>query len=418
MEGFMKRMIKTIAFVFVGLSLVALTLAGCAKKSAGENKLIIFQSKVEITAQLEEAAKAYQKETGVEVEVWSTTGDDYFLQLRNRLSNNQGPDIFNLRTDAEIGQMANYLEDLGSLSFTTKIAADLLGKTGDKVIGIPYTVEAFGLVYNKSLIDASAITGYDAFAAMMREQKAKGINGVGLSQEAYFLIGHILNTPFALQSDVRGFIDRLNSGDVTMAATQEFVEFARFMTAIRDYSYNPLEVNYDRECGDFATGKTAAIHQGNWAYPMFTDYEVDFSMAFMPLPLAGNDKLAVGVPSWWCVNSQVSDTRKKLAKDFIEWLYNSDTGKQYLYGEFQFIPVVSGADSDSLDPLSADVSRFASSGKILPWAFNYWPAGIIEVHLAPVAQQFFAPAGGAASAMSEAEFLAALDKAWAAANNR
>jgi raffinose/stachyose/melibiose transport system substrate-binding protein len=412
MEDFMKRMIKTIAFVFVGLSLVALTLAGCAKKSAGENKLIIFQSKVEITAQLEEAAKAYQKETGVEVEVWSTTGDDFFLQLRNRLSNNQGPDIFNLRTDAEIGQVANYLEDLGSLPLASKIAGDLLGKAGDTVIGIPYTVEAFGLVYNKSLINASAITGYDAFAAMMRDQKAKGINGVGLSQEAYFLIGHILNTPFALQSDVRGFIDRLNKGEVTMSTTPEFVEFARFMTAIRDYSYNPLEVNYDRECGDFATGKTAAIHQGNWAYPMFADYALDFSMAFMPLPLAGNDKLAVGVPSWWCVNSQVSPERKQLAKDFIEWLYNSDTGKKYLYDEFQFIPVVSGADAGSLDPLSADVSRFASSGKILPWAFNYWPAGIIEVHLGPVAQQFFA------SKMSEAEFLAALDKAWAAANNR
>lgn len=410
MEGFMKRIIQSIVFVFVGLSLIAF--AGCAKKSADENKLIIFQSKVEITSQLEEAAAAYQKETGVEVEVWSTTGDDYFLQLRNRLSNNQGPDIFNLRTDAEIGQVANYLEDLGRLSIAGRIAPDLLGKTGNKVIGIPYTVEAFGLVYNKNLIDASTVTDHNSFAAMMREQKAKGINGVGLSQEAYFLIGHILNTPFALQSDARGFIDRLNKGEVAMSDTPEFVEFARFMTAIRDYSYNPLEVNYDRECGDFATGKTAAIHQGNWAYPMFADYAVDFPMAFMPLPLAGNDKLAVGVPSWWCVNSQVSEDRKARANAFIEWLYTSETGKRYLYDEFQFIPVVSGAAAPSLDPLSADVSRFASSGKILPWAFNYWPAGIIEVHLAPVAQQFFA------SQMTEAEFLAALDKAWATANNR
>jgi raffinose/stachyose/melibiose transport system substrate-binding protein len=412
MEVYMKRMIQSIVFVLAGLSLVMPVLTGCAKKSAAGDKLIIFQSKVEITSQLEEAAKAYQQEKGVEVEVWSTTGDDYFLQLRNRLSNNQGPDIFNLRTDAEIGQMANYLEDLGGLSVTQKIAGDLLGKTGNKVIGVPNTVEAFGLVYNKSLIDASKVTNYDTFVTMMREQKAKGINGVGLSQEAYFLIGHILNTPFAIQKDVRGFIDRLNKGEVKMADTPEFLEFARFMTAVRDYSYNPLEVNYDRECGDFATGKTAAIHQGNWCYPMFADYQVQFQMAFMPFPLAGNDKLAVGVPSWWCVNSQVPEARKKLAKDFIEWLYNSETGKKYLYNEFQFIPVVSGANAGSLDPLSADVSRFASAGKIIPWAFNFWPAGIIEVHLAPVAQQFFT------SKMSAEEFLAALDKAWAVANNR
>jgi raffinose/stachyose/melibiose transport system substrate-binding protein len=405
------KQVKTLAGVCVALGLSLMVLAGCAKKQSDGDKLIIFQSKVEITTQLEAAARAYQQEKGVEVEVWSTTGDDYFLQLRNRLATNQGPDLFNLRTDAEIGQMANYLEDIGSVSVTGNIAGDLLGKSNGKVIGIPYTVEAFGFVYNKSLIDASGITGYDSFTAMLREQKAKGINGAGLSQEAYFLIGHILNTPFAIQSDVTGFIDRLNKGEVKMADTPEFQEFARFMVAIRDNSYNPLELNYDRECGDFATGKTAAIHQGNWCYSMFASYNVNFEMAFMPFPLAGNDRIAVGVPSWWCVNSQTSDAKKQLAKDFIEWLYTSETGQKYLYDEFQFIPVVSGANAGSLDPLSADVSRYASSGKIIPWAFNFWPAGIIEVHLAPVAQQFFT------SRMSAGEFLAALDKAWITANN-
>jgi raffinose/stachyose/melibiose transport system substrate-binding protein len=406
MEDFMKQFVR-ISILVAGLALI---LTGCSNKQSGGSKLIIFQSKVEITAQLEAAAQAYQKETGVEVEVWSTTGDDYFLQLRNRLANNQGPDLFNLRTDAEIGQMSAYLEDIGGLSVAKSITSDLLGKSNGTVIGIPYTVEAFGFVYNKNLINASTVTDYNSFVAMLKDQKAKGINGAGLSQEAYFLIGHILNTPFAVQSDVTGFIDKLNSGAVKMADTPEFQEFARFMVAIRDNSYNPLEVNYDKECGDFATGKTAAIHQGNWSYPMFADYNVNFQMAFMPFPLAGNDRIAVGVPSWWCVNSQVSNERKQLAKDFIEWLYNSETGKKYLYGEFQFIPVVQGADAGSLDPLSADVSRYASSGKIIPWAFNFWPAGIIEVHLAPVAQQFFA------SKMSAGEFLTALDNAWVAAN--
>jgi raffinose/stachyose/melibiose transport system substrate-binding protein len=412
MEEYMKHVVKPRTLISIALGLGLLVFTGCSRKGTGENKLIIFQSKVEITTQLEEAAAVYQQETGVEVEVWSTTGDDYFLQLRNRLANKQGPDIFNLRTDAEIGQMTNYLEDLGGLSVGRKITGELLGKSEGKVIGIPYTVEAFGFVYNKSLVDASKITGYDAFTAMLRDQKAKGINGAGLSQEAYFLIGHIMNTPFAVQKDIMGFIDRLNKGQVKMADTEEFKEFARFMVAIRDNSYNPLEVNYDRQCGDFATGKTAAIHQGNWCYPMFADYKVNFQMAFMPFPLTGNDRLAVGVPAWWCINSQVSDARKKLAKNFIEWLYSSETGKKYLYDEFRFIPVVQGAQSNSLDPLSADVSRFVSSGKIIPWAFNFWPAGIIEVHLAPAAQRFFA------SKMSAGEFLAALDKVWAAANKR
>lgn len=47
------------------------------------SKITIFQSKVEISEQLEALAKEYEKETGVEVEVWGTTGDDYFQQYTN-----------------------------------------------------------------------------------------------------------------------------------------------------------------------------------------------------------------------------------------------------------------------------------------------------------------------------------------------
>ncbi len=78
----------------VGIILVLFSLVlGCTKKDADENKFIIFQSKVEITAQLEEAAKAYQAETGVEIEVWSTTGDDYFHQFQ--------PSVFRLLHNAD-----------------------------------------------------------------------------------------------------------------------------------------------------------------------------------------------------------------------------------------------------------------------------------------------------------------------------
>mgnify|MGYP000890508745 FL=1 len=40
-------------------------------------KIVVFQSKVEITDQLEAMAKDYESETGVQAEVWGTTGDDY-----------------------------------------------------------------------------------------------------------------------------------------------------------------------------------------------------------------------------------------------------------------------------------------------------------------------------------------------------
>ncbi len=76
---------------------VLLSLSACAGKdndkgSEGEaTKIVLFQSKVEIIDQLEDMAEAYKEETGVEIEVWGTTGDDYVQQLKTKLANNQGP---------------------------------------------------------------------------------------------------------------------------------------------------------------------------------------------------------------------------------------------------------------------------------------------------------------------------------------
>lgn len=397
----------------VGIILVLFSLVlGCTKKDADENKFIIFQSKVEITAQLEEAAKAYQAETGVEIEVWSTTGDDYFHQFKTRMANNQGPALFSITPGAEAAEMGNYMEDLSGLPFVKDISDSLLVTHNGKVTGIPYTVEGFGWVYNKNLADPSRIRDYASFVDFLRTAKANGINGAGLSQESYFLIGHILNTPFAVMPNMESYMDRLAKGEVKMADTREFQEFARFYAAIRDNSYNPMEVNYDRECGDFATGKTAAIHQGNWCYGMFADYNLNFEMGLMPFPLLGNDKLAVSVPTVWGVNSQATEKQKQLAKDFLTWLYTSANGTRFLTEKFGFIPVVKGQTSNSLDPLSAEVARYVSENKTIPWATNLYPAGIVDTYLLPAAQRFFT------STMSPEEFLVSLDRAWAQATGR
>lgn len=370
-------------------------------------KIIVFQSKVEIIDQLKALAEEYKAETGVEVEVWNTTGDDYLQQLKIKLGNNQGPTVFSLAPGSESNDLSSYLADLNDLSFVGDIAENMADEKDGKVVGIPYTVEGFGMVYNKDLIDASKVTDFASFETMLKDQKAAGINGFSLSSESYFLIGHILNTPFALQADPGAYVDQLIKGEVTMEETPEFVEFAKFMEAIRANTNNPLEVKYDKETGDFAMGKSASIHQGNWCYGMFADYDVKFDMSMMPLPISGNDKIAVSVPTCWYVNSQATEAEIQAGKDFIEWMYTSETGKKYLMDEFGFIPVVANMENKNLDPLSQAVAEYTNAGKTIPWPMNtYWPAGIVDVYLVPVAQEFFT------TDMTGTEFLQALNNAF------
>ncbi|MBB6730480.1 sugar ABC transporter substrate-binding protein [Cohnella zeiphila] len=372
-------------------------------------KISLFQSKVEIAEPLEALAKTYQKETGNEVEVWGSAGDAYATQLQAKLAAGEGPTIFSVATGEEADKFKSYYADLSNEPYVKDIAPDMALKDGDKVVGVPYGVEGFGLVYNKSLVDPKDVTDLDSFTKTLEKLKADGKAGLSLSQEAYFLIGHIINTPFALQSDPQGFIDKLNKGEVKMADTKEFQEFAKFMEAIRADTPNPMEVKYDSQMGDFATGKTAMVHQGNWSYSMLADYgDLGFDVGMMPLPLAGNDKIAVGVASNWVVNAKADPDEIKAANAFLNWLFTSDSGKNAIVNEFKFIPAMTNIEASNLDPLSQIVYEATKSGNTIPWAMNYFPQGIIVNDLAPAAQEFFMNKN-----MTGEQFLQNLDAAWA-----
>ena len=131
------------------------------------------------------------------------------------------------------------------------------------------------------------------------------------------------------------------------------------------------------------------IHQGNWCYSMFTDYDVSFDMGITAVPIEGNAKISVSVPTAWYVNTDASDDEKALAKDFLNWLYTSETGTGYLMNNFGFIPVVDGMTSETLDPVSQSVADAVASGDTIPWVMTDWPAGIVTTDLAPIVQQFF-----------------------------
>ena len=411
-----KKMKKKSLALLLALTMTVSCLSGCGGQSAASNdknvateeadtneassesveevsegeygKLVIFQSKTEIMDKLNQCAEDFTEETGIEVEVWETSGDNYFTDLKTDLSTEAGPTLFSLAPGSESVEMADYLEDVSDLSFIDKVSAGMVDEVNGKKVGIPYTLEGFGLVYNSSLIDATSLNSTDALISYLEKAKADGINGLGFSQEDYFLIMHVLNTPFAIQADPADYLAKVLAGEERMYDNDAFKEFASFMEAVRANCTNPADITYDNNCGDFATGKTAMIHQGNWCYSMFADYDVSFDMGIAALPLLGNNKVAVSVPAAWYVNVDASNEEKAAAKKFLEWLYTSETGKNYLMAEFGFVPVVEGMTSDTLDPISNAVAEVAAKGDTIPWSMANWPAGISS-SLAPIVMQFY-----------------------------
>lgn len=372
-------------------------------------KITLFQSKVEIAEALENLVAKYKEETGNEVEVWGSAGDAYITQLQTKLAANEGPTIFSVQPGAEAEKFASYYHDMSNEPYAKYISPNMALEIDGKIVGMPIGVEGFGLVYNKALYDPATVKDTSSLVKALEQFKADGINGLSLSQEAYFLIGHIINTPFALQEDPVAFIEKLNKGEVKLSEVAEFQEFAQVMDAIRANSVNPMEITYDTQMGDLATGKTAIVHQGNWSYGMLADYdEIEIGMA--PLPIAGNDKLAVDIPAGWVINNTASEEQIKAANAFIDWLYTSDTGKNTIVNDFGFIPAVTTIEPTGLDPLSQEVFNASQAGNTIPWALNYFPQGIIINDLAPLTSEFFLNAS-----MTPEQFLQKLEEVWAKA---
>lgn len=375
----------------------------------GDIKLSIFQSKVEIAESLEAVAANYTASTGIEVEVWGSAGDDYRNQLQAKISSGEGPVIFSLGGKTELDQFSQYVTDLSNESYVQNIAdgMSLVSEDGT-VYGIPYGVEGYGLVINTDLVDpTSDLASTDTLSALFDQLSNDGVAPLLLSSENYFLIAHILDTAFGMQDDPQDFIDKLNSGEAKMADEPIFQDLAKVLEDIKNKSTNPLEITYDSQIAAFAEGEAAMIHQGNWAYGMFSDYDVAFDMTLAALPISGNKKIPVGVGGYWCINSDADEAQLVAAKDFFNFLFDSDEGMDILINDFGFIPAFTNAAFSTEDPLSLAVFEYVKNGETIPWTNSTWPQGIIDTSLAPEAQNFFSD-----PSMTGEEFLKALDTAW------
>ena len=130
-----------------------------------------------------------------------------------------------------------------------------------------------------------------------------------------------------------------------------------------------------------ATGKVAVIQQGNWAYGEINkiDEATAKNLTLLPMPIGGDNQDAAMVSilsQYWTVNSKASDAEKTAAKDFLNWLYQSDEGKDIIVNSFGFIPVFDNyGDLTPSDPLSKAVVDLSSSGKVVNAVFKGTPDG-------------------------------------------
>ncbi len=395
------------------------TNAPTGEKSDSNEKvtLNIFQFKVEIAEDLEQLAKEYEKENpNVTVNVQTVGGGaDYGAALKAQFASGNEPDIFNNGGFAEAQTWLNKLEDLSDQPWVDHVysSAKIPMTVDGKIYGQPLNLEGYGFIYNKDLFDKAGITvlpkTLDELEQAVKQLNDAGITPFSIGYGEWWVLGiHLLNIPFAQQSDADAFIQGLNTGTDKIPGNEKFEQFMELFDLTIQYgNKNPLTTDYNTQVTQFAAGQTAMMQQGNWTTNMIYEISPNIKMGFLPIPINNDaeamDKLPVGVPNNWVVNK--NSANKEEAKKFLNWMVSSDVGKTYIVEKFKFIPAFDNIEAKGLGALADDIIKYSNENKTLSWNWFKYPDGVIN-EFGSIMQAYV---GGQST---EEQFLNDLQAAW------
>ena len=392
------------------------------KKSSGK-ELRLVNGKIEVDAQLKELAAAYEKETGVKVNIESMGGGiDIQGTLKGYFQADNMPDIFVNGGDTDFKNWEGHLVDMSNEKWVSDTEAAYKDKDG-KVVGFPYTTEAIGLAYNadvleKAGIDPKSITGPDsmkkAFETLDSKKDELGLTAVvGYVAEAtnlYWSTGNHLFGVYedgGLKRDDTKYFDLLEQGKIDK---DRFSKYADMVELFNKYADPALLVSgtYDQQIQNFSAGKYAFVTQGSWIGATMTNddkeqYEAagKFKVGMIPYAFEeGIDTIQTNSPSWWAV---FDNDNKEEALKFLQWV-SEDEGQKILVQKAGFVSPFKSISYVAEDPFAQTITDYTKAGKTSAWHWLGNKEGLAQNALGVVYQDF------ASGNLDKAKFVDTVEK--------
>jgi len=433
----MKKSMKLGALALA--STLSLSLIAIATPSASANTCprkatvtMLGTIKPEIQDQFLAAVSDYNKSQNCYT-VKSVPGDRKLTFLQNvtpMYAAKNAPTI--MYTLQEIPDMADKVMDLKTTRIARLVSKDLLATAniGGRQVGVPSTAEAFGLLYNKKVLDKAGVdpskinTRADLEAAFKKVEasgkKALHFSAIWWSLGAHFT--NIMHTTAGSTKEARfKGLDDLVDGKANLANSTAFKNWLATFDLLKKYNtgkVNLTDTEYDASIANLSGGDYAFMFQGNWTEPNLITASKGDDFGIMPLPISnnakdyGNTQIPVGIPGYFMIDAQQSTTwQRKGAIDFLTWLYTSPAGQKRVAGPVEeggmnFIPVYKGFKIEPKTYMAKEISKFVVGNKTLDWMNSYYPAGLQEEVGKVSMQQYFT------DKISSAELAKAIENAW------
>ncbi|NLJ18916.1 extracellular solute-binding protein [Globicatella sulfidifaciens] len=364
-------------------------------------EISILLTKPEITQQFEETAATFTEETGVKIDVIPLGGQVVMERMTTLYSSGNAPTI--TLANMEIEAFKDSLLDLADEPWADTIDDQYfqLVNYDGVILGQPLTVEAFGFIYNKEVLDEatggfdpSTIRTHDDLRAVFEQVDAlDGVDALTVSPVDWSLGAHLTNPLFAAQSpefeERQQFMQDAIDGKVTFIEDEIFngwVDTIDLMKEFNKHKNAPLAPAYEDAPLELATGQVGFWFMGNWAYPQLQEVNPDGEFGFIPVVLSnneedyGNSQISIGAPSYWVIDAdQSTKEEQEAAKLFLNWLVSSESGKDHYVNTLNLIPVSSNFDTAPNDPLSQDIAKYMEAGNALDFSVSYYPTDAMNV---------------------------------------
>ena len=361
--------------------------------------MILGTIKPEIQEPFEEAVKTYnESQDEYEVVIIPRDGDPVQMMTSLFASGNM-PTIVNMGQEFSLFQESSCDvtdAEFSQLAFEgTKADVTVDGR----VYGMPITIEAFGLLYNKAVLDEAIGGDFDPATIDTRSALAEllaQVDALDSTEAAIHVSGldwslgaHFTNVMFTDQSaDAAArlaFIDSLRAGTADLANNAVYNGWLETLDMLLAYNQNagsPLAPTYDDGVLALADGEVGFWFMGNWALPNLLEANPDVEYGILPVPISdnpddyGNAQISIGVPSNLVIDCEQSTPEQQAgAIDFLNWFITDPVGQDYWVNQFNFLPVFEGITISPADAMSNQIIAYAANGQSLQWMNNRYPAG-------------------------------------------
>jgi len=363
--------------------------------------------KPEVDSVWQQIAAQYTNETGVPVKVVTAANNTYEQTLMSEIANKDAPTLFQINGPVGYQNWKDYCADLsGSQLYDWLLDKNMVVEGDDgKIYGIAYVVEGYGIIYNNSIMNKyfaldgakaasmDEIKNFQTLKAVVEDMQARkdelGIKGVFAStslnpSDTWRWQTHLANIPIHYE---------LREKNVSDLKDLEFIYAENYRNIFDLYLNNSGTAkgllgnkSVDDSMTEFALGQVAMVQNGNWAWGQISDVQgntvSEEDVRFLPIytGMQGeeNQGICIGTENFMAVNSKASAENQAASLAFLEWLFSSEVGKNFVTNELEFITPFNtfGETERPKDPLAKEVLRYMNDDtrENITWDFVIFPS--------------------------------------------